>query len=229
MVQRQTHELRQAWVGDRRLDRSSSDGRSRRRGPVSVARHAMKETTMESSGFTRRALLGSGVAAAVTLAAGGSAEGDAAPMDDVKVGVFVAASGDRSAVVRLVGSDATTVVDLDSTAFLAHGTDGIVASVTAFVPGEEVVFRAVTSRRGVVATEFQSMYHAASGRLSASGSGLVLATDAGDRVEVPKAVADRDGRSRLSGGATVGSMYGATVWTDPRNGKTTALMLDDAD
>ncbi len=104
---------------------------------------------------------------------------------------------------------------------MAHGTDGIVDGLTAFVPGEEVVVRGEASGRGIAAVELQSVYTSVAGTVAADGAAYVLVTPSELRVRVPREVVQRD----VPSGVRSGMAYSATIWTNPRTGEATALDL----
>lgn len=178
---------------------------------------------MDSDRLTRRRFVAVGVGSAVAVGAldAVAKAGVAGPTSDVVVGRFIGPEGARSAVVSLSNGHSVRVT-LDSTAFVAHGTDGVIDTLTAFVPGETVVIRGATSPKGIVAVEFQSLYTDEHGTVTADGAGYVLVTSGGRRVRVPQEIA----RLRLPSGVQSGAKYAATVWTDPRTGEATALTLD---
>lgn len=178
---------------------------------------------MESHRHTRRAFVVRGVAA--TVAAGVALDavskaGAAGGERDLVVGHFMSADGRRSALVKVLGGRPVSVT-LDPEAFVAHGTDGIVDSLSKFVPGEEVVIRGATSEIGILAVAFQSVYTSVTGTVTADRAAYVLATPSGQRVHVPQKVVQLHAPSGIRQGETCS----ATIWTHPATGEATALEL----
>jgi hypothetical protein len=110
-------------------------------------------------------------------------------------------------------------VTLDPAAFVMQGTEGVVHSMAAFVPGEEVVVRGETSDGRIRAVELQSLYRRVTGRVADDGK--ILVTASGTRVRIPKEVAQRE----MPSGLRNGSAYSATIWTHPSTGDATAVDL----
>jgi len=186
---------------------------------------------MASRKLTRRALFGTGVVSAVAVGAALDESSSAAqPASDstLHAAKFIKASGARSAVVQLVDTAETVKVEIDSTAFLSHGADGVVGDVSSFVSGEEVAVRGMKSATGIVASEFQSVYQSASGAVSSDRSDYVLMTASGQRVQVPQEVVREGLGQRIHSGIRQGATYSATIWTDPGTGSATAVVLNEA-
>jgi hypothetical protein len=144
----------------------------------------------------------------------------AAPDNEIIVGDFVEARDARVAVVADDSGELLLVL-LDSHAFAAHGGDGVVDTVEAFVPGERVIARGTRSSRGMVAIEFQSVYKSATGELVRADGRVFLRTPAGD-VGVPAEVIARD---KVAVDVR-GKIWDATVWTHPATGEMIAVELD---
>lgn len=180
---------------------------------------------MGSHRLTRRALVKGAAASTVGVAATlGTAGQASAGTDDstTAAGYFVRATGARSGVVSLVGEGPIDVT-LDPEAFVVHGADGVVRSLTTFVPGEEVAVRGPRTGGGIVALEFQSVYTAVIGTLAGTGADRSLNTPSG-RVRVPAAVASRD----VPADARSGSTWHATVWVHPVTSETSVVGLRKA-
>lgn len=178
---------------------------------------------MDSHRLSRRTFVARGVASA--MAAGVALEavskaGAAGQTDDLIVGRFASAHGARQGVVSIAGGRSVPVM-LDSGAFVAHGAEGIVDGLTAFVPGEQVMVRGVTSEWGVTAVELQSVYRRVTGTVTVDGAAYVLATPFGQRVRVPKQVA----QLHVPAGVRSGATYSASIWSDPATGEATAVDL----
>ncbi|MDX6518694.1 MAG: hypothetical protein QOF50_1540 [Gaiellaceae bacterium] len=174
---------------------------------------------MSSTRLTRRRFIITGAASAAGIGAAGIGLDAARAADSsLIVGEFVRADGPRDAVVSTKGG--TVSVTLDSGAFVAHGADGIVDTLAAFVPGEQVVVRGGRANGKVVAVELQSVYSAVSGTYSSDGTGHWLVTASG-RVRVPPTVLHRDA-PRIAAGET----RRATIWTHPSTHQATAVGLD---
>jgi hypothetical protein len=172
--------------------------------------------------LTRRSFVVGGVASAVVLGVGFEAPSGAgaAKSDlDFVFGRFIDARGERSAVVSVGGR--SIPVTLTPGAFITHGTDGVVDSVAAYVPGENVVVRGTAFERAIVGVELQSVYTSVTGTIVIDGGSQLLFTPSGMQVRVPEAVARRDFPSGLRNGST----YFATIWTDPSTGEVTAVDL----
>jgi hypothetical protein len=139
---------------------------------------------------------------------------------DLIGGRFMRAQGRRAGVVS---TGARSIrVRLAPAAFVAHGTEGRVTSLAAFVPGERVLIRGAASQRWFLAFEFQSVYTRETGTVVASDGGeAVLVTSSGLRVRIPEKVAQRYVPSGLERGST----YSASVWTNPSTGESTAVGL----
>lgn len=173
--------------------------------------------------MTRRSFVATGVGSAVAIGAALDAAAKAAaagPEGDVVVGRFVRVQGERTAVLSVV-EGRTVPVTLDPTAFVVHGTDGLVDNLTAFVPGEQVVVRGSRWQKQIAAVEFQSLYRDENGILEADGADYVLVTSDDRRVRVPQAVV----RDRLAS-VQLGGTYSSTIWVHPATGEATALTLD---
>jgi hypothetical protein len=177
---------------------------------------------MESKRLTRRMFIRRGGAVASAVAVGlvvDSSSAAGGPDSDLTVGRFVRAQGPRAAVISDLGGNSVPV-SLDSAAFVVHGADGVVDTIAAFLPGEEVVVRGARSAAGVAALEFQSVYTAVVGTVSPDRDGGVIATSSG-QVRVPPRVVQRHAPS----GLRAGEACEATIWTNPETGEATALDL----
>jgi hypothetical protein len=180
---------------------------------------------MSTRKLTRKALVRQGAASAVVLAASFNATGaNAAAADGSAVaGRFVSARDERSAIVSF-DAEGSVLVTLDADAFVTHGFDGVVESLKAFVPGEEVAVRGGRSEAGIAAVEFQSVYTRVTGSIATEGNGWSIDSPTG-RVRVPQDVAQRDVPAQVRSGAT----WSATVWVHPVSGEATAVGLSAGD
>jgi hypothetical protein len=171
--------------------------------------------------FTRRRFVKTGIVA--TLAAGvsleaGAKDAVAGPESDLVVGHFVLAREARVGIVKLINGESAEV-RLDSSAFVAHGTDGIVDTLERFVPGEEVAVRGMNVAGVITATELQSVYTSVAGTMNGLPDGRSLSTSSG-RVHVPEDVFQAAGPA-----VRTGSQCTATIWTNPATGEATAVDL----
>jgi hypothetical protein len=181
---------------------------------------------MQARKLTRGRFLRRGAASAAVVGVGFGAApsaGAATPDNEIIIGDFVKARDKRTAVVS-DDSGKQFLVQLDSPAFVAHGVDGVVDTVEAFVSGERVMARGTRSSRGMVAIEFQSVYTSATGELVTANGGLSLRTPTG-AVRVPAEIATRD---KVAVDASA-KRWDATVWTHPATGDMIAVELDVAD
>lgn len=181
----------------------------------------MKHRRITRLTFVRGAA--SAVALGATLGTASKTSGATADGGDYIVGKFVSAPSARAGVVSTPGGEVS--VALDPEAFVAHGADGVVDSLRAFIPGEEVVVRGERSELGVAAVEFQSVYYGVTGRLSADGAEYALVEPTGERVHVPQEVVERN----LPSGFTTGEPHSATIWTHPQTGEAVALDISGRD
>ncbi len=180
---------------------------------------------MDTPSVSRRSFVAGGVASAVAVGIGldrtASARA-AAPDDELFVGRFVRPQGRRAALVASIVDGEVVSITLDSTAFVAHGADGVVDSLTTFVPDEEIVACGPRSQSGIVATDFQSVYTRTTGTIAPDGEDLALVTSSGQRIHVPGAVA----QLHVPAGVETGGTYSSTIWTHPRTGQATAVDLE---
>lgn len=178
---------------------------------------------MDSSKLTRKRFIVAGVASAAGAA--GAAVGTASAAEtDLIIGHFVRAQGARVGIVAI--EDGKTVsVHLDSGAFVVHGADEIVDTLTAFLPGEHVVARGEIARGRVAATEFQSVYRSVTGAFATDPSGHWLVTSTGQRVRVPENVLRRDAPRGLRSGES----RKATIWIHPTTGEAVVVGFGVAD
>lgn len=177
---------------------------------------------MDSNRLTRRRFIVAGAATAVGAAGAGLHTASAAGSNLV-VGRFVRADGPRDGIISLDGGESVSVT-LDSGAFVAHGVDGIVDAMTAFVPGEQVVARGDKTRGEIAAIEFQSVYTSVWGTFVTDRAGHWLETSSGQRVRVPEHVLQRD----VPRGIARGASSTATIWTHPATGEATAVDVETA-
>jgi hypothetical protein len=175
-----------------------------------------------SSKSTRRRFVLAGAASVVGVGVARTAvDAASASESGFIVGRFLRAEGSRAAVVSTDGGDSVSVT-LDSTAFVAHGVDGIVDTLAAFVPGERVAVRGDRTGSDVAAIEFQSVYTTVSGVYARDEAGDWIVTDSGQRVRIPQDVLQRD----APGGIAPGETFKPTIWTDPATGEAIAAEID---
>lgn len=183
---------------------------------------------MSSRRLTRRGFVVAGAASAAVAAASAAGDGVArGGVDDASAGGnslivarFVRAEGPRLGVVSIDSGEPVSV-KLDSGAFVAHGADGGVAALTAFVPGEPVVIRGDIVSGEVAAVEFQSVYTSVSGTYQSDAVGHWLVTPSKQRVRVPERVLRRD----VPAGIARGEARTAMIWTHPVTGEATAVQI----
>jgi hypothetical protein len=179
---------------------------------------------MEPRRLSRRRFVHLGISAAAAAAVFDRAPtASAAPPsgEHVVAGHFITAEAPHIAVISLVDSPRNMRVTLDTTAFVAHGADGVVDSLDLFVPGEEIVASGDLFADGLLALDFQSIYTATTGIIERNGQGYVLVTASGQHIDVPQRVA----HLHVPSGIRIGAAYGATVWTHPKTGEATALEI----
>jgi hypothetical protein len=177
---------------------------------------------MDPNRLTRRALVRLGIASTIAGGAAALASESASAArrhNDLIVGRFIHAHAPRLGTVSLPDGESVSVA-LDSRAYVAQGLRGLVDSLVAFVPGEQVAVRGSRSETGIAVDEFQSVYTLVTGTIEADGPGYVLMTSFG-RVSVPRDVVRRNAPSGVHSGET----YSASIWTHPATGEATALDL----
>lgn len=171
--------------------------------------------------LTRRTLVRRGIVGAVAAAASlQAAEGGAAiPGGNVVVGQFERTLDARAGIVS-VKNGGSIKVALDDGAFVSQGANGIVDSIAAFIPGEQVVVIGAESIGEIAATDLQSVYSWETG-VALEDRGELLLLSPSDRIVVPKEVVERD----LPSGMRAGARYGATIWTHPSTRQAIAVDL----
>jgi hypothetical protein len=170
--------------------------------------------------LTRRRFIVAASVAGVGVAGTGVVDALSAADSGLIVGRFVRARGSRAAVLSIDSGESVSVT-LDSGAFVVHGADGIVESLSAFVPGELVAVRGDRTRDEVAAVEFQSVYTEASGVYSSDEAGGWVVTPSGQRVRIPQDVVQRD----APGGIEPGETRASTIWTHPVTAEATAVEI----
>lgn len=183
---------------------------------------------MEGSRLTRRSFVQRGVAASIVVAAGINARPAAAASlgagttaDGITTGILERVLDSHTALVSVNGRGMTRVM-LAADAYVVHGVDGVVADLSRFIPGERVAIVAPMSSADLNATELQSVYSEDSGVVVVDKNGVRGVETATGLVPIAGDATERPGSS---GPVEPGTATSATIWTDPRNGQRTAIML----
>ena len=164
--------------------------------------------------FTRRRAISVATGSLAVAALGGPeiARGDASS-DGLHVGRIVSKVRPDTLLVAVTGGGQCAVTAAGS-AYITRGVSGVQATLEAFQPGEEIVWRGEVAGGRCQATEVQSLYRELRGTFTGVGADGSVRTSQGV-LDVEGEVPAVEQVRRLRPGASVH----AEVWIDPRRGR----------